>query len=546
MPEMMPSRLASDRYSTALIRLLLFVGLTVIEMTATSLLFVLDAPETGLIAIQFYIRETVRQTILAAVACALAFGVISWPNRRAIIADWNARSEASSWRRPLAVNLALFGVLVVATIAFSRYAATAVGPPWLLYSAYLVLLAATGVSLAWIAAPPSLWQSLISQNRMTIAVAAVAGIGAILAGSIAQTLWHELSGITLRLTHRILLLYEADVRVNYSTRTLGVGDFNVQVDSNCSGYEGVGLVLVFLGLYLWVFRNSLRFPNAFLLLPIGVATIWLLNAVRIAALISIGAHTSPEVAVGGFHSQAGWISFLIVSIGIMSTVPRLSFFAAGERPVAHRPSSDRLIVALLAPFMCLMAASVAMAAMAPYDEWFYGLKVATVGLCLWIFRDVYRGFIARVDVVALAAGAAVGVLWIVTAPADADGGEVGAWIAGQSVWLAALWLTIRAIGSIVMVPIAEELAFRGLLHRWLISRNFETVDYATFSWLAFVVSSLLFGFMHQRWIAGALAGAVFALLMYRSGRLAEPIAAHMTANAVIIAWAIAAQNWALL
>ena len=29
-------------------------------------------------------------------------------------------------------------------------------------------------------------------------------------------------------------------------------------------------------------------------------------------------------------------------------------------------------------------------------------------------------------------------------------------------WLAALWLTIRAIGSIVMVPIAEELAFRGL------------------------------------------------------------------------------------
>jgi CAAX prenyl protease-like protein len=151
-----------------------------------------------------------------------------------------------------------------------------------------------------------------------------------------------------------------------------------------------------------------------------------------------------------------------------------------------------------------------------------------------------------VDSLTLAAGAAVGILWIVTAPVAADGSGVGAWIATQSAWLVALWLTIRAAGSVIMVPIAEELAFRGLLHRWLISRNFETVDYATFSWLAFVVSSLLFGFMHQRWIAGALAGAAFALLMYRSGRLSDPIAAHMVANAMIIAWAIAAQDWSLL
>jgi CAAX prenyl protease-like protein len=95
-----------------------------------------------------------------------------------------------------------------------------------------------------------------------------------------------------------------------------------------------------------------------------------------------------------------------------------------------------------------------------------------------------------------------------------------------------------------MVPIAEELAFRGLLHRWLISRRFDTVAFAQFSWLAFVVSSLLFGFMHQRWIAGALAGAVFALVMYRSGRLSDAIAAHMAANAVVLHWAIAVRNWA--
>jgi exosortase E/protease (VPEID-CTERM system) len=539
---MTSSGLLSDRNSTALIRLVLFAALAVIEMAATSLLFVLDIPHNGLQAFQFYIRRFV----LASVASAIAFVVIVWSNRQTLIDSWNSRIEPGSWRQPLAVNLALFAALVIATVSFSRHALVTGVPSPAFYAAYLALLAATGASLVWIAAPPTLWLSLIRQNRMTVAVAIVAGIVAILAGSLAQAAWFELSGITLRLSHKLLLLYEADVRVDYAARSLGVGTFTVLVDQSCSGYEGIGLVLVFLGLYLWVFRSTLRFPNALLLLPIGVVTIWLLNAVRIAALVSLGAHTSPEVAIGGFHSQAGWITFLIVTIGIMSTVPRLSFFSAGERTHPHRSSSDRLILALLAPFMCLMAASIVMAAAAPFDEWFYTLKVAAVGLCLWVFRDIYRGLIARVDALSLAAGAAVGILWIVTAPSAADGGEVGTWIAAQSAWVAALWLTIRAIGSVVMVPIAEELAFRGLLHRWLISRNFETVDYATFSWFAFVVSSLLFGLLHQRWIAGAWAGAAFALLMYRSGRLSDPIAAHMTANGVIIAWAIAAQNWSLL
>ena len=146
---------------------------------------------------------------------------------------------------------------------------------------------------------------------------------------------------------------------------------------------------------------------------------------------------------------------------------------------------------------------------------------------------------------ALACGVIVGALWLSTAPAGV-GSDVGTWIMAQPVWLASVWLTIRAIGSIIMVPIAEELAFRGLLYRWLISRRFETVDFAKFSWFAYIVSSLLFGLMHQRWIEGTLAGAVFALLMYRSGRLSDPIAAHMIANAIIIVWAIAARDWSQL
>ena len=536
------SQPASDRHPDPVIRLLLFAVLVPAEMVVTSLLFEIAGPHWGVMSVQNYIRRFV----LIAAATLPAFAVIVWPQRQALAETWFAHIASASWRKPLAVNLALFAALVIATIAVSKASAMPDQSIWGPYVAHLLLLVATAFSLAWLAAPLPFWLAMLSQHLVALMIATGVAVVAMLAGYTAQGAWGELSGITLNVVYFLLSLYETDVRVDFDTRVLSVGTFRVFIDQGCSGYEGIGLVLVFLGLYLWVFRTALRFPNALLLLPIGVATIWLLNAVRIAALVSIGAHTSPEIAVGGFHSQAGWITFLTVTIGILATVPRLAFFTFGQRTVTPRSSGDRLIVALLAPFMCLMAASIVMAAAAPYDAWFYSLKVVAVGLCLWVFRDVYRGFIARVDALALAAGAVVGVLWIVTAPAVADGGEVGAWIASQSMWLATLWLAIRAIGSVVMVPIAEELAFRGLLHRWLISRDFETVDFATFSWLAFVVSSLLFGLMHQRWIAGALAGAVFALVMYRSGRLSDPIAAHMTANAIIIAWAIAAQNWSLL
>jgi exosortase E/protease (VPEID-CTERM system) len=387
----------------------------------------------------------------------------------------------------------------------------------------------------------------LTHHRLEMAMAVVLGLVVMLAGRLAKTGWEDLASATLLVSYRLLSLFEAHVRVDYDARLLGVGDFDVYIYETCSGYEGIGLLTVFLGLFLWVFRRSLLFPNAFALLPIGIGAIWLLNSARIAALVSLGAHVSPEVAVSGFHSQAGWIAFLFVTIGIMAIAPRLAAFGiSGRHAVGERSASDRIMLAFLAPFMALMAANIVMAASAPYDTWLYGFKVAVVGVCLWAFRDIYLGIIAKVGPVALACGAIVAALWIVTAPAGDQGSGIAAWIAAQPVWAVVVWLTIRAIGSIVMVPIAEELAFRGLLHRWLISRRFETVGFAQFSWPAFIASSLLFGLMHQRWIEGALAGAVFALLMYRSGRLSDPIAAHMAANAVIVAWAIAAQNWSLL
>ena len=65
--------------------------------------------------------------------------------------------------------------------------------------------------------------------------------------------------------------------------------------------------------WLLLFRKESRFPQALVLIPAGVVLIYLLNAARIAALILIGDAGAERIALGGFHSQAGWIAFNLVA-----------------------------------------------------------------------------------------------------------------------------------------------------------------------------------------------------------------------------------------
>lgn len=524
-------------------KIALVAVLATAEMLLTSYLFVFDFPIPRSLNPQYYLR----QFVLGGAAATLAFAIICWPARFALTRAWLDGRTAADLRLALTANLALFAVLIAATVGFSRYAAMLDQPPWTVYGLYLVPLALTGLSLFWVAAPLGFWRTLIVGHWAELAMALTVGVAAVVAGMLTQASWAGLAAATLVVSFSILSLYEPDARADYDNRLLGAGDFDVHIDGSCSGYEGIGLIATFLCLYWWIFRRSLAFPNAFLLLPIGIAAIWVLNAVRIAVLVSIGAHVSPQVAVGGFHSQAGWFAFLLVATGIMVAAPRLGFFIADLREGnGASDGANRAMLAFLAPLMALMAASLVASASAPYDHWLYVLKVAAVAICLYVFRGSYARLVEQASPVSLVIGVVVGVLWVVTAPAGNGTGGVAAWITAQPFWLAALWLIIRGLGTVATVPIAEELAFRGLLYRWLISRRFETVNFAQFSWVAFVASSVLFGLTHQRWLGATLAGAAFALVMYRTGRLSDPIAAHMTANALIFLWVLVNQDWSLL
>ena len=109
---------------------------------------------------------------------------------------------------------------------------------------------------------------------------------------------------------------------------------------------------------------------------------------------------------------------------------------------------------------------------------------------------------------------------------------------------AAMWLVIRVVGYVVTVPLAEELAFRGFLPRRLLQADFCNLPVATFSWIPFLVSSLLFGAFHgQFWLPGTMAGMLFGVALYRGKALGDAVQAHATTNGLMVLYVFATGHW---
>ena len=496
---------------------------------------------------------TVRAVLREAVPVVLYFAILSalllWTSRIQLLSTWRKDTGTHSWGALLVANLILFLVLVVSTPAFNSYGAARPTPPWLLFGFWSASAVVMYMVLILSCASWSFWKTVLRQNWPTLAIAAVLAILVQSFAILSRESWSALSRATFDFSGTLLKSFEPDVLVDPDRYVLGIGKFKVSIASACSGYEGIGLIATFLIVYLWIFRKSLRFPNAYLLLPIGIAAIWTLNGVRIAALVAIGAHISPSIAVTGFHSQAGWMAFLAVTVGLMAVSHRLAFFRRLEEisPAIDSASRSHLAAAYLTPALAMLAAGMVAAAFSARGEWLYLLKVAAIVFALLAFRDVYRQIELRISLCSVAIGVLVAIVWIGSDPnRNAASDPLGVWVNNLSPGAAIVWIAIRVIGTTLLVPISEELAIRGYVHRKLIAERFETVPMGQFSWRAFLLTTLLFAALHDRWFVGAIAGAAFAVTVYRTNRIADPIVAHMTANGLIVLWAISMDQWSLL
>ena len=74
------------------------------------------------------------------------------------------------------------------------------------------------------------------------------------------------------------------------------------------------------------------------------------------------------------------------------------------------------------------------------------------------------------------------------------------------------FIVFRVMGAVLVVPVMEELFWRGFLIRWLVRDDFKGVPIGTFTGYSFGVTVLLFGAEHEQWLAGIICGALYNIL----------------------------------
>jgi len=459
------------------------------------------------------------------------------------------RVPPKKWPVSLLVHSLLFLIFAALTLYMVEGDAAISAYPdlWFLYWSIIGFLAA----VSWAAAvmPLQQWLQIIRRYWLLVAVAALAGSASWASGLLTETLWKPLREPTFLLARVILQVFGLEVVHDPETYLLGTKTFEVNIAAECSGYEGIGLILVLLGVYFWLFRKYLRFPRAFLLVPLGTVIIWLANAARIAALIMVGTKISPEIALGGFHSRLGSLVFVAVGLGLVATAHHLPFFSRSDAAASHKGPDET--TAYLLPFLILVGIAMVTGLFTSGYDWLYPMRVLACGavivaywrksIALVRFRDIWSLF-------ATGTGVAVFGIWMALERVSGTrGGEsaIAVGLAAAPLWWATTWLVFRVLGAVVIVPVAEELAFRGYLLRRLIGPEFESVSPRKFTWFSFLVSSILFGAMHGRWLAGTLAGMLYAGITYRRGRLSDAVVAHGITNALIAAYVLLSRDWSL-
>ena len=375
----------------------------------------------------------------------------------------------------------------------------------------------------------------------------------------AYRLWEPLSTITLYSAYWILSIFFDSTFMEASNYYLGLRFFVVEISDVCSGLEGLVISIFTTSIYLFFLRKELRFPLVLILLPIAATISILFNIVRITVLVLIGALFSPEIAIGGFHSVAGWIAAIFVAAMIVFIFSNLTIFNKEgiektkiEKDIIEDDNPD-IAWAMLLPFIVfLFITLVSQIFLEKTDgtshfNYLYPIKTIAGAALLAYFWKIYNFKMPQEWKEPIIGGLIIAVLWILLVPADeAYNQRFSDGLQTMSTAVMLGWFAFRFLGAWVVVPFIEEMVFRGYLLARFSGQALANENKLVFSWFAFSISTVLFAFIHFSIIAGVVAGAIFAIIRYRSKSLSEPILAHAAANIFVSAWAVSTGQWIVM
>ena len=199
-------------------------------------------------------------------------------------------------------------------------------------------------------------------------------------------------------------------------------------------------------------------------------------------------------------------------------------------------------IAPFAVFMLLVAVAPTLPFGQPWESVFrVGVLVVTIAVCS---GDIVRALRVKHLFGSIALGLAVCALWVApdmlipgwrTHPLFQNGltGTLKTSIAPAEL-ADPLVVMLRITRAALLVPILEELFWRGWLPRWIVNNDWQKVPMGTYTRLAFIATAVLFASEHgPYWEVGLLCGLIYNWWMWRTRSLGDLVLVHGVTNAAL-------------
>ena len=231
---------------------------------------------------------------------------------------------------------------------------------------------------------------------------------------------------------------------------------------------------------------------------------------------------------------------------------RLRSFALSLMPQSVR-SSQHATFAYIAPFLAFVGI-MALEHLIPLPpQWLYMVRFCIVAALIGAVSWPYLSFRPTAPLASIAIGVAVFVIWV--AP-DALFGYRHYWLFENALTGAAAsslaphlksnipFILLRVTSSALLVPILEELFWRGWMMRWIVAKDFRRVPIGTYHTEAFWIVAVLFASEHgSYWDVGLVTGVIYNWWAIRTKNLTDCVIAHAVTNACLAIYVIGWGQW---
>jgi uncharacterized protein len=179
--------------------------------------------------------------------------------------------------------------------------------------------------------------------------------------------------------------------------------------------------------------------------------------------------------------------------------------------------------------------------------WVFPLQTIVCGVLLMKWWGSYEFSWGKGWGFALLAGVVVFGIWISPQwlfgyPPRTDGFNPSFFGEGAPFWVNT---TLRVIRLVIVVPLLEEIFWRGFLLRYVVHDPFDEVPIGRFNWSSFIWVTVLFGVAHwgPDFCAALVTGAIYNVVAIRTKSLGACVIAHALTNLLLGAYIFRTGQW---